>query len=529
MRTFLIIWIGQLASLIGSEMTNFAITIWAWEVTGQATPLSLILFFTQTPKVIAALFAGVLVDRWHRQKLMLVGDLMAGFSTIAILLLFLSDRLEIWHLYCTGAINGLFGFLQASAYSASLSLIVPKQHYARATALNSIQMSGSYILAPALAGSLYPSIGLVGILIIDLVTFIIAISSISVVQIPQLSQSQVSRQTMQTPGFKGNNGAQCGDPSFRRTQVPAACEGIVNSPPAPWEQGTGDSAGIEREFTPRLTQSPPGEGVSDSLVDRENELPTDSVSDPQANLLPVDRSLFPRPQVDDLTFGFRYLFKHPSLLAILVFLLVDNLIDNLNFAILPATILARSNNDPAVWGQLLTTFGIGGLLGAATIGIWGGPNRRIHGLLVGSTISKVGLIVLSVTQNMFVKIAAALTSGLSSPFPDSSNQAIWMSKVKPDIQGRVFAARDLITQITAPLGAAIAGPLADNFFEPAMRNGGSLTGIFSGFFGTEIGAGMALMITLFSSFGLLFGLAGYALPILREVEDIVPDHERETR
>ncbi|MEM7716100.1 MAG: MFS transporter, partial [Cyanobacteria bacterium P01_A01_bin.68] len=53
MRTFLIIWIGQLASLLGSEMTNFALTIWAWEVTEQATPLSLILFFTQTPRIIA--------------------------------------------------------------------------------------------------------------------------------------------------------------------------------------------------------------------------------------------------------------------------------------------------------------------------------------------------------------------------------------------------------------------------------------------------------------------------------------------
>ncbi len=128
MRTFLIIWIGQLASMLGSEMTNFAITIWAWSVTGKATPLSFILFFTQTPKVIAALFAGVLIDRWPRQKLMIVGDLLAGCSTIAILLLFLSARLEIWHLYFTGAINGFFGFLQGLAYSASLSLIVPKQH-----------------------------------------------------------------------------------------------------------------------------------------------------------------------------------------------------------------------------------------------------------------------------------------------------------------------------------------------------------------------------------------------------------------
>lgn len=430
MRIFLIVWIGQLASMLGSEMTNFAITIWAWSVTGKATSLSFILFFTQTPKVFAALFAGVLVDRWHRQKLMIVGDLLAGCSTIAILFLFLSEHLEIWHLYFTGAINGLFGFLQGLAYSASLSLIVPKQHYVRANALNSIQMSGSYILAPALAGTLYPLIGLRGILTIDIVTFIIAISTLSIVRIPQLSQDRVSQQSIQT---------------------------------------------IKQE----------------------------------------------------LTFGFHYVFEHPSLIAILVFLLADNLIENINFAILPAMVLARSGNDSAMWGRLLTSFGIGGLFGAATISIWGGPKRRIHGLLLGSAIWKASLIVLSVTQTMLVKVAAALTSGFCSPFPDSSNQAIWMSKVKPDIQGRVFAARDLIAQIAIPLGAAIAGPLADRFFEPAMRTGGSLTRFFGGLFGTEIGAGMALMITLFSICGLLLGLGGYAFPLLREVEEMVPDYERE--
>ncbi len=154
MRKFIIIWLGQLASMLGSEMTNFAINIWAWQVTGQATPLSFILFFTQTPKVIAALFAGVLVDRLNRQKLMMVGDLLAGCSTIAILLLFLGDRLAIWHLYFTGAVNGLFGFLQGLAYSATLSSIVPPQHYTRATAIDSVRMSSAYILAPALAGTL---------------------------------------------------------------------------------------------------------------------------------------------------------------------------------------------------------------------------------------------------------------------------------------------------------------------------------------------------------------------------------------
>lgn len=412
MRKFIVIWIGQLASLLGSEMTNFAITIWAWQVTGQATPLSLILFFVQTPRVIASLFAGVLVDRYSRKLLMVLGDLVAGVSTIALLFLFLNNNLQIWHLYCTAALNSLFGFIQGLAYSASLSLIVPPQHYTRATALNSVQMSGSYILAPAFAGTLYPLIGLKGILIIDIATFIIAISTLSMVQIPQPSQSDFSQQSVRN---------------------------------------------IRQE----------------------------------------------------LTFGFRYLLKHRSLLAILVFLLINNLIDSFNFAILPAMVLARSNNDPIVWGRLLTTFGIGGVLGAATMSIWNIPKRRINGLLLGSAVWKGGLILLSATQTMFLKLSAAIISGFCSPFPNSSNQAIWMSKVEPDIQGRVFAARDLIAGIATPLGAAISGVLVDRFFEPAMKTDSGLSRIFGGLFGNQTGAGMAWAIALVSSCGVAISLAGY--------------------
>ncbi|MEM9274139.1 MAG: MFS transporter [Cyanobacteria bacterium P01_F01_bin.143] len=422
MRTFLIVWLGQLASLLGSEMTNFAITIWAWEVTGRATPLSLILFFIYTPRVIASLFSGILVDRYSRKLLMIIGDLVAGISTIILLLLFLNNNLEIWHLYFSAAVNSLFGFIQGLAYSASLSLIVQPQHYTRATALDSIQISASYVFAPALAGSLYPWIGLRGILFIDIATFIIAIATLSPVQIPQPRSSEVGQKKL---------------------------------------------CNIRQE----------------------------------------------------VTFGFRYLFKHHSLLAILAFLLINELIDSFNFAILPAMVLARSNNDPTVWGRLLTTFGIGGILGAATMSIWNIPKRRIHGLLLGNAVWKAGLILLSVTQNIFVKLAAAIMSGFCSPFPDSANQAIWMSRVKPDIQGRVFAARDLIAGIATPLGAAIAGILVDNYFEPAMKIDGSLAGLFGNVFGYDSGSGMAVAIALFSVCGLAFSLGGYFFPVLRRAEE----------
>ncbi|MEM6612426.1 MAG: MFS transporter [Cyanobacteria bacterium P01_C01_bin.72] len=421
MRKFIVIWIGQLASLLGSEMTNFAITIWAWQVTGQATPLSLILFFVQTPRVIASLFAGVLVDRINRKLLMIIGDLVAGISTIALLLLFLTNNLQIWHLYCTAAVNSLFGFIQGLAYSASLSLLVPPQQYNRATALNSLQLSGSYVLAPALAGSLYPVIGLRGILLVDLMTFLIAIATLSIVTIPQPDLDEVERQN------------------------------ITN---------------IKQE----------------------------------------------------LSFGWRYLLKHRSLLAILCFSLITSFIDSFNFAILPAMVLARSNDDPTVWGRLLTTFGIGGVLGATTMSIWNLPKRRINGLLLGNAVWKGGLILLSVTQSMIGKSIAAVVSGFCSPFPNSSSQGIWMLQVSPEIQGRVFAARDLIAGIATPLGAAIAGILVDNYFQPAMETDSILARLFGGIFGNSSGAGMACAIAIFSFCGVVISLLGYAFPTLRDIE-----------
>ena len=181
-------------------------------------------------------------------------------------------------------------------------------------------------------------------------------------------------------------------------------------------------------------------------------------------------------------------------------------------------VLARSNSDPTVWGKLLTTFGIGGVLGAATMSIWNLPKRRINGLLMGNAVWKGGLILLSVTQSMFWQLVAAIVSGFCSPFPNSSNQGIWMSKIEPEIQGRVFAARDLISGIAMPLGAAIAGPLADNVFAPAMKTDSILAQLFGGIFGSGTGAGMALTMALFSCCGMAIALGGYAFPTLKKVE-----------
>ena len=169
---FVIIWSGQVVSLLGTSMTRFALTIWAWQMTGNATSLALVGFFSFVPGIIVSPLAGALVDRWDRKVSMMLSDLAAAVSTLVVLVLFVSGQLQIWHLYITGAFTGLFQAFQFPAYSAAITLMVSKDQYGRTSGLLSTAEFLSMIVAPIGAALLLGVIGLQGILLIDVVTFV---------------------------------------------------------------------------------------------------------------------------------------------------------------------------------------------------------------------------------------------------------------------------------------------------------------------------------------------------------------------
>jgi len=185
MFAFTIVWVGQAVSLLGTSMTAFALTIWAYELTGKATALALAGFFHVTPLLIFSPIAGAIVDRSNRKLMMMISDLGSGFAAIGILILFITGQLELWHLFAANAITGVFQTFQWPAYSAAITMIVPKKHYARAHAMNELAGNTSGIFAPLLAGALLPFIGLGGILTIDIITFLVAVGALLIVKIPQ--------------------------------------------------------------------------------------------------------------------------------------------------------------------------------------------------------------------------------------------------------------------------------------------------------------------------------------------------------
>jgi len=189
MAGFALVWVGQIASLLGSGMTAFAITTWAWQETGHATTLALVGLFSFAPTMLLRPIAGALVDRWNRKLVMMLSDLASGLATIALLTLHQAGALEIWHLYLLGAWSGAFAAFQFPAYSAAINTMLPKRHYARASGMPSLAESASGIAAPVLAGVLLAAVGVAGVFVVDIVTFIVAVVTLLLVAVPQPNAS----------------------------------------------------------------------------------------------------------------------------------------------------------------------------------------------------------------------------------------------------------------------------------------------------------------------------------------------------
>jgi hypothetical protein len=191
-------------------------------------------------------------------------------------------------------------------------------------------------------------------------------------------------------------------------------------------------------------------------------------------------------------------------------------------------ILARTSNGEIALGSVQSAGAIGGAVGGLLLIVWGGPKRRIRGVLIGCLLSSLlGTSLMGLGRTLTVWALANFLGDFLTPIIDGSDQAIWQAKVAPDVQGRVFATRMLTSQITIPVGMLLAGPLADYILEPAMMPGGRLVSAFGWLVGTGPGAGMALIFVLAGLLAGLFSVGAYAFRALRKAEEILPDFDGE--
>jgi MFS family permease len=424
MKTFTLIWIGQFISTIGSGLSGFALGVWLYQETGSTTLFAISMFIYFLPTVLFAPFAGVITDRFDRRVVMLAADSLAALGTVFVAVYYFTGSLAVWHIYVVHIVYSVANTLQWPAYAAATSQLVPKKHLGRASGMNQIGDAVSNLIAPAVAGALYVSVGLEVILAADIFTFLVAIGTLLLVRFPQVAASETGEE---------------GKESF-------------------WSE---------------------------------------------------------------VLFGWRYLISRKGFIRLQIILAGLNFCISVTSPLFTPMILEMAG--PDTLGYMSSIIGVGLLLGTLVMSAWGGPKRHIFGTFAFESLFGLSILLTGVTEWIVLIVAARFLGMFALPLANGNTQAIWLSKVPQDIQGRVFSARRMISFSIIPLAYLLAGPLSEGVFIPALDDGGALVNSVGRWFGTGPDRGMGLMFVVFGVLYLLLCLAILLNKHVRRLELDLPD------
>ncbi len=173
-KRYIIFWLSQSVSQLGSKMTSYALILWAYQQTNSALSISLMSFCSFMPYIIVSVFAGPFVDRHKKKNIMAIADSIAAICTIFIFALLISNQLLIWHIYLVNIIVGFMDSFQSPATSIAVGMLIPKEKYEKASGMDSFTRNLVTVSSPMLAAAILSIFGMSGIILIDLITFLLA-------------------------------------------------------------------------------------------------------------------------------------------------------------------------------------------------------------------------------------------------------------------------------------------------------------------------------------------------------------------
>lgn len=186
LANFLPMFVGQIFSLLGSSLVQFALVWYVTKLTGDASVLATASTAALIPNILLGPFVGALVDRWNRKRVMIYADLIVALATAILALLFATNQIEIWHIYLILFVRSLAGIFQGPAKTASISMMVPKSQLTRLGGINQAVQGLIDTFSPALGALLIEILPMQGVLAVDVITAALAVLLlIFFVKIPQ--------------------------------------------------------------------------------------------------------------------------------------------------------------------------------------------------------------------------------------------------------------------------------------------------------------------------------------------------------
>lgn len=196
-KAFIILWLTQSFSALGSAMTSFALVIRLYRDSGSALTTALLTVCSYAPYVVMSIFAGAISDKWNKKTVMLVCDSFAALCTVAVLVLLKTDSLEVWHLYVLNALNGLMNTIQSPASDVAATLLTPEKHYQKTSGMRSFSNSLVSILTPVFATAVMSFAGIEAVIAFDLATFAAAFLVLLLfIKIPEVKKETEQPETL---------------------------------------------------------------------------------------------------------------------------------------------------------------------------------------------------------------------------------------------------------------------------------------------------------------------------------------------
>jgi MFS family permease len=407
-RTFLILWVTQSVSLMGSALTQFAMIIWLTtsrypgveQKQALAWALSALTLSFAIPTVFAAPISGAFVDRHDRRRTMMISDVLSGLLGLVTIAVLSSGRLNLAGLVAIGASAALIGSFHAAAFDTSYAMLVPAEKLPRANGMMQTIWALSGVVTPGVAATL--------------------------IALPALARRGALPHGLAFLG-RFREGAVLAIGVDAVTFFLSAAVLVFLAVPSP-----------------RRTDLADAEGRRKSLW---------------ADVREGARFIWHRPPFLWLLGTFA-LANVGSGTQVLVPLL-------LKFRLAPDW-SARGFSFETALALVSTSASLGGVGGGLIVSAWGGlRRRRIYGVVVPILLLGLVQIVFGFSRLIFLSAATAAVAASLPPFLNAHSQAIWQSQTPREIQGRVFSVRRLIAQFSWPMSAFMMGALASRF-DPAI-------------------------------------------------------------
>ncbi|MCR4690574.1 MAG: MFS transporter, partial [Lachnospiraceae bacterium] len=179
---FMLLWTGELISSVGGGLTAFGLGVYIFNRTGSAASMALVTLLGFLPTLLLCVPAGVLADRYDRRLLMMVGDGCSALGVLYILLCMINGGAQLWQIGIGVSVSAVFSALLEPSFRATITDLLTKEEYSRASGLVSLAGSARYLLSPVIAGFLLTVSDIKLLLVIDIATFILTVISAAVVR-----------------------------------------------------------------------------------------------------------------------------------------------------------------------------------------------------------------------------------------------------------------------------------------------------------------------------------------------------------